>query len=87
MKWKGSKRTHKHFVLQYVVLPVVLVGSDMFIAVFSHFSGSRGLGCFLSLDAWSWYFSNKSGEFLFFVAVAICISLLVEYIVQDIERL
>ena len=80
------KRTRKHYLLQYVVLPLVLVGSDIFIAIFSHYSGTEGLGNLFNTDSWRWYFIDHFESFIMILVVAIVISLFVEWLICDIER-
>lgn len=79
------RRTHKHWLIHYLALPILLVGSDIFIGIFGHYSGSTD-----SLEKiFSWehiveYFTGSWQEILMVVVVAFLILILVEYLIRDI---
>jgi len=85
---KGAMMYRKpyHYVIQYIVLPAVLVGSDIFIGIFSHFTGAMGFESIFDPNLYSEYFSNHFDTFLAIVIIAISISLIVEYLIRDIEK-
>jgi hypothetical protein len=80
------KRELRHYVLQYVILPSVLIISDVFIGIFSHFGGKMGFANIFSFENISYYITNHIGEVLLVVLIAIGVCLIVEYIVRDIEK-
>lgn len=78
-------RAHRHYILHYVVLPVMLVGSDIFIGVFGHYNGYTDN--LLSMFSWENivdYVTNSWQEILMVVGVAFIILVLVEYLIRDV---
>ena len=80
------KRKRHHYLVQYVLLPVILIVSDVMIGVFSHYSGTVGVWNIFSVEHFADYFIHHTDELLFILLVAIAISLIVEYYVKDLEK-
>ena len=78
------KRTEKHYIMQYVLLPAVLVGSDILIGMLGHYSGSVGILNVFSIEHFIDYITNHYYEILIFLVIAILIALYVEYLIQKI---
>lgn len=79
------KRKLFHYLIQYILLPAILIGSDIFIGVFSHFGGSVGFENIFSVDHILYYVSNHTNELMIIVMIAISVSLIVEYLIRSIE--
>jgi uncharacterized membrane protein len=79
-------RTTRHYLLQYFVLPFILIMSDIMIGVFSHFSGAIGIENIFNIELYQEYFSYHFDTFLIVLVIAISISLCVEWLIRDIEK-
>lgn len=75
-------------LLHYIVLPSILVLSDLFIGFFGHYSGSVGIKDMFSYSKFVQYLSAESTrvELLFVFIVALIIVALVEMIVQEEKK-
>jgi len=80
------KRTARDYVMQYVLLPVILVGSDIIIGMMGHYSGTVGLFNVFSLDNFIDYLFNYYTELLLFLVIALLIALYVEYHITTIGK-
>ena len=80
------KRTTSDYIMQYVLLPVILVGSDIIIGMMGHYSGRVGLLHVFSLENFIDYLFNYYNELLLFLVIALLIALYVEYHISKIEK-
>ena len=80
------KRETHQYVLQYVVIPAVLILSDIMIGVFSHYSGAMGIENIFCIELYSEYFTNHFDTFLIIIIVAISISLTIEWLIRDLQN-
>jgi hypothetical protein len=80
------KRTLRNYLIQYVLLPAVLILSDIFIGLFAHYGGKMGFTNIFSFENISYYITNHVSDILFVVLIAIGVCFIVEYIVRDIEK-
>lgn len=76
------------YVLHYIVLPLILVFSDLFIGFVGHYSGTVGITHILSYSNFMQYISMESTktELLCVFVVALIIVGLVELIVQEDKK-
>ena len=76
---------NKRYVLHYVILPAILVGSDLFIGFFGHYSGTVGLKDILSYSKFVQYIMAEStkAELAVVFIIALIVVALVELIVQE----
>ena len=78
-------RKHIHYVLHYLALPILLIGSDIMIGIFGHYSGSTD--DFSKIFSWGHiadYIMNSWQEILLVVGIALIVLVLVEYLIRDI---
>ena len=78
------KRTHHHFAIHYLLLPILLVGSDILIGMYGHYSGSAGLENIFSLEHFIDYITTEWAELLLIVGIALVIVVIVEWYVQSV---
>ena len=75
-------RLSKKRILHYIVLPSVLIGSDLFIGFMGHFSGSTGNQ--FTLESFSDYLVHlQFNDLLPTLFIAIAVILLVEIIIRQ----
>lgn len=81
-KMNIKKQIKKHHIIHIIGLPLLLIGSDLFIGFYGHFSGSTDS---ISIDAFIGYIT--AGEHLIELAmvfvIAIVVTLIVEWIVRE----
>ena len=80
------KRTTKEYVMQYVMLPIILVGSDIIIGMMGHYSGTVGLVNVFSLGNFIEYISHHYIDLLIFLVIALVVALYVEYYITTIGK-
>jgi len=72
-----------HHLVHWIGLPLLLVGSDLFIGFFGHYSGS--VEDILNLDHFISYISSPEtfSSLLMVVVVAVAVLFIVEWIVKE----
>ena len=72
-----------HHLIHWIGLPLILIGSDLFIGFYGHYAGKTGQA--LSPEAFIAYVCDGShyAELAMVLVVAIIITLTVEWIVQS----
>ena len=79
------KRSRKHYLMQYLFLPLILVVSDIIIGMMGHYSGTVGIWNVFSIENFIDYITTYTTEFLLFLIVALSIALYIEYYISELE--
>jgi hypothetical protein len=80
------KRTSSEYIMQYVLLPIILIGSDILIGMMGHYSGTVGLVNVFSLGNFIEYISQHYTDLLIFLVIALVVALYVEYYIGKLEK-
>ena len=72
-------------MLHYIILPIILIGSDLFVGFFGHYSGTVGLKDILSYSKFIRYITAETTkvELITVFIIALIVVGLVELIVQE----
>ena len=82
IKKEITREIKRHHIIHYLGLPLLLIGSDLFIGFYGHFSGSSNI---FSIDAFLLYLTSAEEltELSMVFVVAIVITVIVEWIIRE----
>ena len=86
MEIKKNKRSRKVNILHYVVLPAVIIGHEIVVDIFLHYSGNVGLANVFNIDTFTHYLSTHTTELGIVIIIAFVIVGLVELLLKEVEK-
>ena len=86
MEIKNNKRSRRVNLLHFVVLPAIIIGHEIILDVFFHYSGRVGMANVFSLENFINYFTTNMAEIGIIIAIAIVIVVIVELILEQVEK-
>ena len=86
VKVLNNKRSKGINILHYVVLPAIIIGHEIVVDIFLHYSGTVGLANIFNIDTFTNYLSTHWTDLIVVVIVAFIIVGIVEYILNKVEK-
>jgi hypothetical protein len=86
MDVKKNRRSRNVNILHYVVLPVLIIGHEIAVDIFFHYSGHVGFENMFSIDSFYQYITTNTADIGIAIIIAVVIVIIVELLLKEVEK-